>query len=71
MERELIPIADAGLKLGIGRTKVYELLGTGKLKAKKIGVKTLVVADSLRELVDSLPDASIRGKRAPSAKEAA
>lgn len=40
---------------GIGKTKVYELLGAGQLRAVKIGAKTLILADSVRDYFASLP----------------
>jgi len=38
-----------------GRSRVYELLARGVLKARKDGRKTLVLADSLVAYVGSLP----------------
>lgn len=43
---------DAARSLGIGKTKLYELIGQGKLKTIKIGRRTLIKADSIRMLVD-------------------
>ncbi|WP_433908765.1 helix-turn-helix domain-containing protein [Sphingomonas yabuuchiae] len=43
---------DAARSLGIGKTKLYELIGQGKLKTIKIGRRTLIKADSIRTLVD-------------------
>lgn len=40
---------------GIGRTRIYELIREGKLEAKKEGRRTLILADSLRRHVESLP----------------
>jgi excisionase family DNA binding protein len=53
-------IADAVKVTGIGRTTLYELIGAGKIKASKAGNRTLVMADSLRDYVDSLPTADIK-----------
>jgi hypothetical protein len=36
---------------GPGRTKVYELIRTGALKAVKAGGRTVIVGDSLRALL--------------------
>ena len=46
--------------LGIGRSRIYELIGEGKLTAVKSGSRTLVLADSVRSYVASLPAADIR-----------
>ena len=36
---------------GLGRTKVYELIGEGKLKAIAIGRRRLVLYSSIEELI--------------------
>jgi hypothetical protein len=40
----------------IGRTKAYELIRTGKLRAKKLGSKTLILAEDADRGLASLPD---------------
>ena len=40
---------------GSGRTKVYELIGSGKLTARKLGRRTFLEADQVDELIESLP----------------
>ncbi|WP_082557845.1 helix-turn-helix domain-containing protein [Methylobacterium sp. Leaf361] len=40
--------------LSLSRTTVYELLAKKRLRSIKIGVKTLIPADSLRSLMASL-----------------
>lgn len=40
----------------IGRTRLYELINSGHIRAKKLGARTLVEADSLRTFMNSLPD---------------
>jgi excisionase family DNA binding protein len=35
--------------LGIGRTKLYELLESGQLRSAKIGSRRLIPVDALRE----------------------
>ena len=37
---------------GLGRTKVYELIGEGKLKAVAIGRRRLVLYSSIEELIE-------------------
>jgi hypothetical protein len=39
-----------------GRTKAYELLGENKLRAKKLGGRTLWDFAAAEEFIDSLPD---------------
>lgn len=35
----------------IGRTRLYQLINEGKLKSRKIGKRTLILAESLRDLI--------------------
>lgn len=53
-------IADAAKISGLGRTSLYELIGAGKIEARKAGNRTLIPADSLRAYIASLPRADIR-----------
>ena len=43
-----------------GRTTAYELIAQGKLDARKIGGRTVILAKSLRAYIASLPPADIR-----------
>jgi len=56
-------IADATKISGLGKTTIYEAIGTGKLEARKAGNRTLIVADSLRSFLTNLPPANIRTGR--------
>ena len=40
---------------GMGRTWLYEQIGTGRLAAVKAGARTLVPVDAAREFLDNLP----------------
>ena len=46
-----VRVNDAARMIGIGRTKLYELISTGELETVKIGKATRVTTASLRELV--------------------
>jgi excisionase family DNA binding protein len=48
----LYSISDASTALGIGRTKIYEMLANGELSSVQIGTRRLVKAESMRALVD-------------------
>ncbi len=45
---------------GMGRSKAYEALGTGHLRAVKLGVKTLIDVRHGLAWLGSLPQATIR-----------
>jgi len=53
-------IADAVKISGLGRTMLYELIGAGKIEARKAGNRTLILVASLRAYIASLPMAEIR-----------
>ncbi|MBS7669943.1 MULTISPECIES: helix-turn-helix domain-containing protein [Sphingomonadales] len=46
-----VRINDAALMIGVGRTKLYELIATGELETVKIGKATRVITSSLHDLV--------------------
>lgn len=56
MEPLTVTISDAKLALGIGTTKLYELIAQGRIRVIKLGRRTLVRVDSLRRLIDDLGD---------------
>ena len=60
-------IEDARRMVGLGVTRIYELIGAGVLDARKAGGRTLITGDSLRRYVADLPKADIRtGQRGAS-----
>jgi excisionase family DNA binding protein len=50
MEPVCVSVTETMRALGIGRTKVYELINVGLLKVVKIGRRTLVRTASIRAL---------------------
>ena len=40
---------------GLGRTKIYEAISKGQLKARKCGKRTIILVDELRQFLESLP----------------
>jgi hypothetical protein len=42
----------AARMIGIGRTKLYELIGTGEVEAIKVGKATLVTTVSLNAMIE-------------------
>jgi hypothetical protein len=63
MEPLLVTVAAARAIAGVGTTKLYELIGTGILDARKAGTRTLITGESLRRYADTLPKADIRTGR--------
>ena len=52
-------ITDTKRQIGLGHTKVYELIGQGVLDARKAGKKTLITGESIRAYIAGLPPAHI------------
>lgn len=50
MENLLCSIPEAASALGLGRSKLYQLIGEGRLKTVTIGRRRLVRMDSVRGL---------------------
>lgn len=50
--RLTVRIPTAAQMLGIGRSKLYELMGAGEIEVIKIGKATLIVAESLQRFVE-------------------
>jgi hypothetical protein len=42
----------------ISRSKIYEEMAAGRLRAKKFGARTIIPADEARRWLQSLPDFS-------------
>ncbi len=40
---------------GIGRTKFYELVNAGELRARRVGGRTIVTAEDAKAWLDNLP----------------
>ena len=47
-----VRVGEASRMIGIGRTKIYELIKAGDLETVKIGRTTLVTMRSLRRLIE-------------------
>lgn len=51
-ERLSCTIPEACAATGLGRTKMYEEIGAGRVHVRKFGTRTLIVVDSLVALID-------------------
>mgnify|MGYP006780909273 CR=1 FL=1 len=56
-------VADGVRASGLSRTRIYNEIAAGNIRAVKAGKRTIIIADSLREFVRSLPPAAIGQKR--------
>jgi excisionase family DNA binding protein len=54
MTRLLLPMAEAGEQLGVGRTTMYDLAARGEVEVVHIGRRALVTEESLSAFVDRL-----------------
>ncbi|MGJ8586506.1 MAG: helix-turn-helix domain-containing protein [Marinosulfonomonas sp.] len=57
MEKMLVSIAEAGQMLGLGRSKIYEMINGGQLVTMHIGRRRLVKIDSIKALVEQSEEA--------------
>ncbi|NJS14121.1 MAG: helix-turn-helix domain-containing protein [Sphingopyxis sp.] len=48
-------IADAAEALGIGRSTIYELISSGKMRANKIGRRTVITKKRIRKILEFTP----------------
>ena len=53
---KLMSVPTALDRYGIGRTKLYALIGVGEIRAVKLGSKTLIDVASADAFFDSLPE---------------
>lgn len=47
--------AEAALAIGLGRSKLYELIRAGEIRAKKSGGRTIIKIAELQRFIDALP----------------
>ena len=50
-----LSIPEAVKASGIGRTTIFDMIKTGRLPAKKLGARTLILRSDLEAFVASLP----------------
>jgi len=58
-----VAIPDATRISGLSRSEVYRCLGDGRLRAVKSGARTLILMDSLKAHLASLPAATFRSRQ--------
>src|SRR5262245_37383278 len=55
IEKYGLTMGEACACSGVGKTKLYEEINAGKLKAHKAGKRTIILPDDLRDYLSSLP----------------
>jgi hypothetical protein len=55
----------------ISRTRVFEDLGLGRLRAKKVGKRDLITPEEARRYIESFPDRPARGRTPDNTPDAA
>lgn len=59
MSNEALPLAHnidgAVQRVGIGRSKLYEEIRTGRLRTVKVGKRTLILEKDIERWLDALP----------------
>ena len=50
-------IGEAMQVTGLGRSTIYQAMAAGKLRASKMGSRTLIPAEELRRFIETLPPA--------------
>lgn len=58
MQKSAYTINETIQEIGIGRTKLYQLIKAGELTPRKIGKKTIILSDDLQEFLRNLPEAA-------------
>lgn len=47
--------SEAAAAIGLGKSKLYELLRSGEISAKKSGGRTIITVAELQRFIDTLP----------------
>jgi excisionase family DNA binding protein len=55
--RTLLSVAESCTSLGVSRSTLYALIRSRRLPARKLGGRTVIAVDDLREMIKKLPDA--------------
>ncbi len=54
MENTLLNVPEACEQLRIGKTRLYQIMNAGQIKAVRIGKRTLIPAASIEEFINGL-----------------
>ena len=53
-EADLLSVKEVSCRLSLGRTKLYELIKSGKIKSLKVGSRRLIPFNAIKSFVASL-----------------
>ena len=56
MTKLAFDISEAAEQAPVGKTKLYEAINEGRLRAKKNGGRTMILAEDFQEFLRTLPD---------------
>jgi excisionase family DNA binding protein len=56
LQPEGLSIPEACRVAGVGRTKVYEAIANKRLKARKLGKRTIILRSDLQQFLAALPE---------------
>ena len=59
LEPIALGVKDAADYIGLSRSRLYELIATGEIEARKLGHRTVVPTASLRAFVDAAPGKAV------------
>ena len=59
-----LSIEEAMTATGLGRTKLYKIINSGEIKARKIGRRTIILKDDLEAFLAGLPSYSAENAEA-------
>ena len=51
-DQYLCSVSDAAIMLGVGRTKIYDMLAKGQILSMRIGSRRLVKVESIKALIE-------------------
>lgn len=62
MNKLTLSIEEARAATGLGRTKIYQLINSGELQARKIGKRTLILKADLEAFLSGLDAYAVTDK---------
>jgi excisionase family DNA binding protein len=54
MSQELLSVEESTKRLGLGRTRLYQEIGSGRLASVRVGRRRLIPEDAIEEFINLL-----------------